>query len=64
MANELDEACKHGRMVELAQQLGVQVEPSQRGLLRNDYGYPGVGFDNDEGLKRHQTQLFKRTPRC
>lgn len=32
-------------------------------VLRNDYRYPGVGFDNDEGLKRHQTPLFKWTPK-
>jgi hypothetical protein len=61
---ELHEACKHGRMVELAQQKGVHVEQGQRRFLKNDYGYPGVGFDNDEGLERHRAPLFKRSPRA
>jgi hypothetical protein len=61
---ELHEACKHGRMVELAQQKGVHVEHGHRRFMQNDYGYPGVGFDNDEGLERHRAPLFKRTPKA
>lgn len=60
---ELHEACKHGRTAELAQQKGVHVDPGHRRFLKNDYGYPGVGFDNDESLQRHRAPLFKRTPK-
>ncbi|KAF2818499.1 hypothetical protein CC86DRAFT_336907 [Ophiobolus disseminans] len=58
---ELHGACIHGRIVELAQHKGIHVEPNDRRFLKNDYGYPGLGFDNDEGLARHRLPLFKKT---
>jgi hypothetical protein len=57
---ELHDACRRGRLAEFALQKGVHVELKDRRFLKNDYGYPGVGFDGGEVQERHRVPLFRR----